>query len=304
MFRDHVVARARKARVWFALGALLIASGAAVAQTPIGPRPFAPPSYPGNVPPIIQGYEVGQYSSGFNFSFTVNLTEVQKFLPAGYTAIPTAPGGTTTGIVAIFGYQTLITLTSPIPGFAAGTYGPFETFDLSVACFGPPPAPGLPPRFELVFLTRFVNNAEIVDLRNAFGGPGETRFADIEVRMREGAAGQLRMRGKAEDADSGLKVAAVLTGPAEIVTQLRHQSILPGVPVLPLRAVNSTVSPPTPSTFGFFTASSELPAPLTDPAALDVNAQQLRLAGGKIKILGVVPGSFFLNQEILFKKSF
>ena len=203
MFREHVVARALKARILFAFGALIIASSAAVAQTAMGPRPFAPPVYAGDVPLGVQGYEVSQYSSGFNFSFTVDLAEVQKFLPVGYTAIPTTPGGTTTGIVGIFGYQTLLTLTSPIPGFASGTYGPFETFDLSVACFGPPAAPGLPPRFELVFLTRFVNNAEIVDLRNAFGGPGETRYADIEVRMREGAAGQLRMRGKAEGADFG-----------------------------------------------------------------------------------------------------
>ena len=35
----------------------------------------------------------------------------------------------------------------------------------------------------------------------------------------------------------------------------------------------------------------------------DVTAKQLRLAGGKIKILGVAPGNFFLNQEILLKKS-
>src|SRR5262245_14568745 len=169
MFRNPVVSRATKARVLFALGTLVFASGAALAQTAIGPRPFAPPSYPGDVPLSVQGYESSQYSSGFNFSFTVDLAEVQKFLPAGYTAIPTTPGGTTTGIVAIFGSQTLLTLTSPIPGFAAGTYGPYETFDLSVAAFAPPIAPGFPPRFELVFLTRFVNNAEIVDLRNALG---------------------------------------------------------------------------------------------------------------------------------------
>src|SRR5262245_17722453 len=102
MFRDHVVARALKARVLFALGTLLIASGAAVAQTAIGPRPFVPALYPGDVPIGVQGYEMAQYFSGFNFSFTVNVAEVQKFLPAGYMAIPATPGGTIIGIVAIF----------------------------------------------------------------------------------------------------------------------------------------------------------------------------------------------------------
>lgn len=103
-----------------------------------------------------------------------------------------------------------------------------------------------------------MNNAEIADIRNALGGPGETRLADIEVRVREGF-GQLRMKGRVEDLDDGLKAAVAVTGPAEITTQTRHQFI-PGVPLLAVRNMNSLAPTPTLGSVGYYTGSSENPA--------------------------------------------
>jgi hypothetical protein len=289
--------RANRARLLLALGIALIGNGAVFGQTAIGPRPLPPPTYPGPVPPSVLGYESSLYSSGFVFTFTADSAEVQKFLPTGYT--PVTLDGTTALVTAIFGHQSFLTLTQQAGDFAPGTYGPFETFDLAVSCLTPP---GSVVGFETVFIARLVNNAEIADIANILTGASSVRVADIEVRAKEGLD-VLRMKGKVEDPEFGLNIAASLTGPAEIASQLRHGTFIPGVPSLGVRSVDTTVSPPTLDALTFFTGSAELTAQLTDPAALEVTEHQLRLAGGRMKILGVAAGSFYLNQENLYKKS-
>jgi hypothetical protein len=276
-------------RALFALALSFALAGPAVTQTAIGPRPLPPPSYgpSATIPPA--AFSHSQFTNGFNFHFDVDLAEAQKFLPAGYTAIPSVPGGTTAPVVAIFAHQALLTLTHDVGGFAAGTYGPFDTFDLSIAAL---PPPGSPRVFEVVFLARFVNNSEIADIRTALNGPGETRLADIEVKVREGF-GELRMKGSVEAPDLGLKVVATMTGPDEIAAQLRESP-------LPLRSLNTDVTPPLPATVGVSFASQDNTATLTDPAALDIGAKQIRLPAGKMKTLGAGPGAFFLNSEVRF----
>ncbi|HEY4215214.1 MAG TPA: hypothetical protein VGM84_27335 [Steroidobacteraceae bacterium] len=286
-------------RVLFALGISFIAQGAALAQTAIGPWPASPPTYAGTLPLSILGYEQSAYSSGFNFTFTVSTAELQKFLPAGYRPIPTSADGATTQVAAIFGHQVLLTLNTPAGDFAAGTYGPFESFDLGTLCFTPP---GSPIQIETVYIARYVDNAEISDIRATLDGHGNTHVASIEVRVNEGND-QVRMKGTVEDPGLGLKISAALTGPAEIGTQLRHGTFLPGVSALGARYVDTTVAPPTTNPLKFFTTSAELTATLSDPASLDVTAQQIRLTGGKMKVLGAVPGNFYFNQENLLKSS-
>jgi hypothetical protein len=289
--------RAVRARLLLALGIALVGNGAAFGQTAIGPRPLPPPTYPGAVPLSVLGYESSLYSSGFVFTFTVDIAEIQKFLPTGYTPVTT--DGTTGFVTAIFGYQSLLTLNQQVGDFAPGTYGPFETFDLAVSCLTPP---GSAVGFETVFIARLVNNAEIADIANTLTGAASVRVADIEVRANEGLD-VLRMKGKVEDPEFGLKIAAALTGPAEIASQLRHGTFITGVPSLGVRSVDTTVSPPTLHALTFFTGSADLTAQLTDPAALSVTESRVRLAGGSMRVLGITAGSFYLNQENLYKKS-
>ena len=110
--------RAVRARLLLALGIALVGNGAAFGQTAIGPRPLPPPTYPGAVPLSVLGYESSLYSSGFVFTFTVDIAEIQKFLPTGYTPVTT--DGTTGFVTAIFGYQSLLTLNQQVGDFAPG----------------------------------------------------------------------------------------------------------------------------------------------------------------------------------------
>ncbi len=285
MAREHI---ARHAPRILALALALTFTHVAIAQTPPPFRPFTPPTY-GVAQPALQGYELSQFANGFNFSFTVALSEIQKFLPAGYTALPTAAGGTTTGIAVLVTYNNLMTVTPAGGGTALpATYGPFETFDLAVGTLNPQGV------FQSVLIARFVNNQEIVDLRNQFSGTIDTRYADIKVRVRK-EAGLVRMKVDVDDPDFGLKVTAAETGSDFIFASPRN------FPPLGLGTVNTTVSPPTVGRSSVFSFSADNSATFTDPAALDVTRQQVRLAGGKVKILGTAPGNFFFNQEVAVK---
>src|SRR5688572_19173726 len=164
MTDKNTVAR-RGVSTWTLAMATLLIGTSAFAQSPIGPRPLPPPSYGPPSSPALTGYQVSQFSpQGFAFTLTVDLAEVQGFLPAGYTPIPSTPGAATATVTAIVGYQNMLTLKTATGGFAPGTYGPFDSFDLVVPALTPP---GSLRPFEVVSLARFVNNSEIVDLRTA-----------------------------------------------------------------------------------------------------------------------------------------
>jgi hypothetical protein len=279
----------RNIRAVLAIGIALVLAHGAMAQSPIGPRVSAPPSYGPPVSPAMLGHEATQITTGFNLNFTVEIAEIQKFLPAGYTPIPSAPGATTTSVIGIFASQVMLRLNAPVGSFQPGTYGPYESFDLALGCFTPP---GSLRTFESVFIGRFVNNAEIADLRAAFGAPGETLLADIDIRIIEGF-GEVRMKGRVEEPTSGFKVVAEETGPAEVTVQLRQFG------PIPLRSTNFQVSPPTAGTGALFTTSSDNTA---NTNVLDVGAKQIRLGGKKLKVLDVVPGNFFYNSEVHLKR--
>jgi len=290
MLKEYVAPRA------LLLALALIASDAALAQT-IGPRPFSPPSY-GPPPPALTGYQMSQVGSGFNFTFIAEISEVQKFLPAGYSALPTATGATTTGVTVLVTTNSFLNIptNTTVPSLpnggpvGFGLYGPFESFDLVVGTLNPVGV------FESVFIARFVSNVEIAEVRNAFSGAIDTRYAAIKVSFVK-EAGVGRMKVVVDDPDFGLKVTAVQTGADTIVASPR------GFPPFGfgLHTLNTTVSPPTLGAGGVFSASSNNSAVFTDPAAIEVPRQALRLAGGRLKTLSVIPGNFFFEQEVFVK---
>jgi hypothetical protein len=275
---------------WTLTMAALVIGTSAFAQSPTGPRPLPPPSYGPPPSPALIGYQASQFSpQGFAFTLTVDLAEVQGFLPAGYTPIPSTPGAATATVTAIVAYQNMLTLQNPTAGFAPGTYGPFDSFDLVVPALTPP---GSLRPFEVVSLARFVNNSEIVDLRTALLGAGATQLADITVKAQE-KEGELRINARIHDFDFGLRVVASVSTPAEVASQVRNQGPLPA------RSVNSLVSPPTPAAGGLTAVSSDSAA-RSAPEAFEFSGA-LRLSGGRLQVLAANPGTAYWNNEIFNK---
>jgi hypothetical protein len=285
----HTSAVARRMVSHLTLAALVI-SASAFAQTPIGPRPLPPPSYGAPPSPALVGYQVSQFSpQGFIFNIEVSLEQIKAFLPAGYTPAPSAAGATTATVTAVVGYQNLLTLQSPVGDFAPGTYGPFDSLDLVVPAFTPP---GSPQPLEVVWLARFVNNSEIVDLRTALLGAGATQLADIDLHVQE-TGGEMRIKARVRDFDFGLWLAASVIAPAEIAAQVRNRGPLPA------RSMNSLVSPPTPAAGGLTAVSSDS-APASEPAAFELFGA-IRLSGGRLHMLAVHPATVYWNNETFNK---
>jgi hypothetical protein len=275
---------------WILTLTALAIGTSAFAQSPIGPRPLPPPTYGPPSSPALIGYQASQFSpQGFAFTLVVDLAEAQSFLPAGYTPIPSTPGATTATVTAIVGYQNLLTLQTATGGFAPGTYGPFDSFDLVVPALTPP---GSLRPFEVVSLARLVNNSEIADLRTALLGAGATQLADITVKAQE-KEGELRINARIHDFDFGLHVAASVSTPAEVASQVRNQGPLPG------RSVNSLVSPPTPAAGGLTAVSSDSAA-RSAPEAFEFSGA-IRLSGGRLHVLAANPGTAYWNNEIFNK---
>jgi hypothetical protein len=289
MTHRSVVARRGASKLTLTMAVLVIGT-AAFAQTPVGPRPLPPPSYGPPPSPAMIGYQSSQFSpQGFAFTLDVNLTDVQGFLPAGYTAIPSTPGATTATVTGIVASQNMFTLRTGTGEFAAGTYGPYDSFGLVVAALTPP---GSLRPFEVVSLGRFVNNSEIVDLHNALTGAGSTQLADITVRILE-EDGDLRIKANVRDFDFGLRVNASVTTPAEVASQVRNQGPLPG------RSVNALVSPPTPAAGGLTAVSSDSAA-RSAPEAFTFSGA-IKLSGGKLTVLAANPGTAYWNNEVYNK---
>jgi hypothetical protein len=160
--------------------AALVLSAPAFTQSTIGPRPSPPPSYGAPTAPAIVGYESSTFSThGISFTLDVPLADVQNFVPVGYTVLA-PPGSTTATVTGILSLQSQLTLQAPVGGFAAGTYGPYESLGLVVVTLAPS---GF---IEIVSLASLVNNSEIADIQNALQGVGSARLADINVVARPG----------------------------------------------------------------------------------------------------------------------
>jgi hypothetical protein len=289
MTHRSTVARSGVSRWTLTMAALMIGTSA-FAQSPMGPRPLPPPSYGPPPSPALAGYQVSQFSpQGFAFTLTVDLAEVQGFLPVGYTPIPSTPGATTATVTAIVAYQNMLSLKTATGEFEPGNYGPFDSFELVVPALTPP---GSVRPFEVVSLARFVNNSEIVDLRTSLLGSGATRLADITVKAQE-KDGELRINARIHDFDFGLRVVASVSTPAEVASQVRNQGPLPD------RGVNSLVSPPTPAAGGLTAVSSDSAA-RSAPENFEFYGA-IRLSGGTLQVLAANPGTAYWNNEIFTK---
>jgi hypothetical protein len=289
MTQRSAVARPQVSNLVLTAAALLIGTSA-FAQSPVGPRPLPPPSYGPPPSPAMIGYQSSQFSpQGFAFTLEVALADVQGFLPAGYTAIASTPGATTATVTGIVASQNMLTLTTATGEFAAGTYGPYDSFGLVVPALTPP---GSLRPFEVVSLGRFVNNSEIVDLHNALTGAGSTQLADITVRILE-QDGAVRIKANVRDFDFGLRVDASVTTPAEVASQVRNQGPLPG------RSVNALTSPPMPAAGGLTTVSSDSAA-RSAPEAFTFSGA-IKLSGGKLKVQAANPGTAYWNNEVYNK---
>jgi hypothetical protein len=131
-----------------------------------------------------------------------------------------------------------------------------------------------------------------VDLRTALQGAGSTQLADIDLQVQD-KDGELRIKAKVRDFDFGLRVAASVSTPAEIASQVRNQGPLPG------RSVNSLASPPTPAAGGLTAVSSDSAA-RSSPEAFEFSGA-IRLSGGRLHVLAAHPGTAYWNNEIFNK---
>lgn len=273
-------------------GALAVAalalSASALGQSAIGPRPLPPPTYGAPTTPPLLGYESSTFAGhGFSFTFDVDLAQVQKFLPEGYTPLASTTDPTRATVTAILSLQSLLTVNVPAGSFAAGTYGPYDTLGLVTVAHAPS---GF---IEIVSLASLVDNSEIVDLQNARQGAGSIRLADIDVDLHE-QYGQIGMKARIRDFDFGLRLTISASAPAEIATQIRTGGL-----ALPVRAVNSLASPPTPNVRNVVLAMDDIGA-ASDATTPEVKGR-VRLSAGKLDILAVHPATFFWNAETFSK---
>jgi hypothetical protein len=279
-------------RTVLAYGALALCCASGLAQAQVGPMPQPPESY--GAPDQPQLPSTNQASEraiiGFSFNLEVAVAEVQAIVPAGYTALPTVSGGTTTNVMCDLWLQNQLWAPNAAGSFARGSYGPFNSFGCYVYAM-PPPDQQNALGFEVFQFVRYVNNAAINDLRNAMGGAGSTRFANIDARLVTTTGGEMRMKVSVDDPDSNFKLQATLKTLPVIDQQLRRAG-----PVV-VRFVDMTSSPMvTRSSFDAFIAVDS--ASITEPGALDVAAKKLKLAAGTLTILSVTPASVAYGPEV------
>ena len=279
-------------RTVLAYGVLALCCASSLAQAQVGPLPQPPANYGApDQPQLPSTNEVSERAIlGYSFTLEVTLAEMQALVPAGYTALPTVSGGATTNVMCDLWLQNQLWSPNTAGSFTRGSYGPFNSFDCYV--YASPPADQQNPLgFEVFQFVRYVNNAAIADLRNAIGGAGSTRFANIDARLVTTTGGELRMKVSVDDPDSNLKMQATLTTLPVIDQQLRRAG-----PVV-VRFVDMTSTPMvTRNSFDAFIAVDS--ASITEPAALDIPTKKLKLAAGALTILNVTAGSVAYGPEV------
>ena len=279
-------------RTVLAYGVLALCFASSLARAQVGPMPQPPANYGApDLPPPQSTSEVSERATlGFSFILEVALSEVQALVPAGYTALPAVSGGATTNVMCDLWLQNQLWVPNSAGNFARGSYGPFNSFDCYIYAM-PPPDQQNPLGFEVFQFVRYVNNAAINDLRNAIGGAGSTRFANIDGHLVTTTGGELRIKVSVDDPDANFKLKATLTTLPVIDQQLRRAG--PTV----VRFVDMTSAPMvTRNSFEAFIAVDS--ASITEPAALNVSTKKLKLAAGTLTILNVTAGTVAFGPEV------
>lgn len=269
---------------------ILLAGGSASAQSALGPHPQRPPSYGEPPSPLLTGYNTRVFAAiAGNLGVAVDINDLQKLLPPGYTAIPNAtdPTRATVSCVIESGVYTQTAGPSSIP---PGTYGPYNAMVISTFAQNPLG------NQEFLQLAGYANNQEIVDINNAMNAAGTSHYADISVVTKNSdGATQLHVVGR--DPATGLVINAVLSAPDQITTQSRNLGPVPvrqlalGAPTIVANTSLSSVS------------SDGMTVPVL-PGSVDVNNVRLRFGAGRLRVdeMPVVTAAISWNIEVFFKK--
>lgn len=268
---------------------ILLAGGSASAQSALGPRPLGPPSYGEPTSPLLTGYNTRVFAAiAGNLGVAVDINDLQRLLPPGYTAIPNATDATRATVTCVL-ETGVYTQTAGPTIVAPGTYGPYNAMVISTVARNP--AGGQ----EFLQLAGYANNQEIVDINNATNGAGTSHYADISVVAKNSdGATQLHVVGR--DPDTGLVINAILSAADQITTQVRN---LGPIPVRQLALGSPTIIANT----TFSSVSNDgLTVPVL-PGSVDVNNVRLKFAAGKLRADDVpVSGAISWNVEVFFKK--
>jgi hypothetical protein len=204
-------------------------------------------------------------------------------MPAEYSPV-TLADPSLVSITCFVVFDAQLVLRSPVGGFDAGTYGPYNYADFFLIVNGPSGIEGL-------HLANLISNTEVVDIRNALLGSNSSRLGDINGIIRE-EAGERQTKILVQDLDFGLRIRATITGPSEIQAQSRQLG--PYVN----RFLNTSVSPPSINVSTWSIGSTDSTA--LDVSDIELNAARLRFAGGRLagQVLG---GALFWPGESFYK---
>ncbi len=253
--------------------ALLALARAAAAQTGA-----PPPSYGASLPKELEGHQVRFFRTiQMSIAAKVPRAELQKLLPAGYTAQPLAGDKDAARIAFGFYFQQRAELTTPIGSLAAGTYGPADTMNVTTTT---DTAGG-----EVVlFLDSERSTEASAALGNALYGPGSTRVASsFDMGLEQKRADKtIRVRAHVVDQALGQEVDVVAPS-TDIVSTPR---VTAASPVLSQRFLDGARPPKVNRLFKVATAA-DYTAVAGDGIKLTVPGGKLRLPGGSLTVLGV-----------------
>jgi hypothetical protein len=204
---------------------VLVLAGTAAAQIPQGQPP---PSY-GNTPAMLDGFQLRLFRTfQLNLNVTVPKAELQALLPACYTARdrdPANPDGTSRLMVNVY-FQQRTELTADTAGFAKGTYGPVDQFNVLALVSDPHDA-----AVTLVLDSERSNDAS-VNLTNGIFGAGSThRASRLDVKIdQESEDATIRFNARVKNRKIGLNVEVEVEVPSAIVGSSRTSSTTAAAP--------------------------------------------------------------------------
>jgi hypothetical protein len=258
----------------------------ALAQSPFGPMAMQPPTYGPPTDTNLLGYQIRTWTAeSFNIDVQVPTAQLQKVLPVGYLAVDSAAPGTAL-MRLFFSFQEEFALSTGVPGYPAGTYGPYDEAGAAVIVWNITAQ-----TWEVLIVEALTSTPEATDFLNAVFGPGSYRTGDIKLAVKDDLA-QLHLKATVQDPASSFRIGVSVTTEDQITGQPRGAA-----PAAPLRYVNFGVTPQLPNAQIWFGTQSEVRSiPTTTDVVLDNTV--VRLPGGKVSIAAIQPTQLFLlNAE-------
>lgn len=265
------------------------ASAGAYAQSPIGPRAAAAPSYGPPTSPLLQGWGTRTMTPiSLALNVSVPVASLAPLLPPGFSPLPFATDPTRTSISVQLTDQVNVQYLNPPASFSPGTYGPYNGMTISAVVLN---SLG---QNQTLTLVGYANNQEIVDINNAAVAAGTSRYADITFTVKD-VDGLLRVHAVAQDPDSGLTVNVVVSAPPIVTAQLRNFGPFVSTAVV-LGKPATTIAG-----LAFVGVSNDSIAVL--PELIDLQAMRLKFVSGKIVDALPLSASISWNTEGYFKRT-